>query len=120
MKLEQAVPILRIFDEEKACSFYLDYLGFIKDWEYRHEAHLPLFMQISNDDCKLYLSEHHGDGTPGSKLRIECHELNEYLKLLQSKDYSFSNPHIVLQKWGDSEMHIKDSFGNELIFYESK
>jgi hypothetical protein len=32
--LEPAVPILRIFEEEKAKEFYLGFLGFQIDWEH--------------------------------------------------------------------------------------
>jgi hypothetical protein len=31
------IPILRIFSEEKAREFYLEYLGFTLDWEHRFE-----------------------------------------------------------------------------------
>jgi len=56
-------PIFRIFDEAKAREFYVDFLGFTIDWEHRFEPGLPLYMQVSKDDCILHLSEHHGDGT---------------------------------------------------------
>ena len=35
-------PILRIFDEEKAKEFYINFLGFRVDWEHRFEEGLPL------------------------------------------------------------------------------
>jgi hypothetical protein len=28
-------------------------------------------MQVSRDACRIHLSEHHGDGTPGTVIRIE-------------------------------------------------
>ena len=63
VQLDDAIPILRIFDEAKAREFYVDFLGFTIDWEHRFEPGLPLYMQVSKDDCILHLSEHHGDGT---------------------------------------------------------
>jgi len=56
--LGRTVPTLRIFDEAKAREFYVDFLGFAIDWEHRFEDGLPLYMQLSKDDCVLHLSEH--------------------------------------------------------------
>ena len=67
--LQGIVPILRIFDEDKAKEFYVDYLEFVVDWEHRFEEEMPLYMQISLDSIVLHLSEHHGDCTP--ELRCE-------------------------------------------------
>lgn len=36
-----AVPILRIFDRDKAVEFYVGYLGFTLDWEHGHADHSP-------------------------------------------------------------------------------
>src|SRR5580765_7873563 len=71
MKLGLVTPILRIFDEAKAREFYVEFLGFKVDWEHRFEPGLPLYMQVSKDDCVLHLSEHFGDGSPGAHIRIE-------------------------------------------------
>ena len=65
------VPILRIFDIHKARRFYVDYLGFTVDWEHRSSEGAPLHMQVSRGSLVLHLSEHHGDGTPGSAVYIE-------------------------------------------------
>jgi len=65
------VPVLRMLDVGKAREFYIDFLGFVVDWEHRFEPTLPLYMQTSRSDCVLHLSEHHGDGCPGTRVRIE-------------------------------------------------
>jgi hypothetical protein len=44
---KQASPILRIFDEDKAKEFYLDFLGFHLDWEHRYGENFPLYAQVS-------------------------------------------------------------------------
>ena len=64
--LQPAVPILRIFSVDRAKEFYLDFLGFTLDWEHRFESDLPLYAQVSRSGLTLHLSEHHGDGSPGS------------------------------------------------------
>ncbi len=58
-------PIFRIFDKEKAQSFYLDYLGFQADWEHQYTENMPLYFQVSINGACIHLSEHHGDAYPG-------------------------------------------------------
>jgi hypothetical protein len=69
-RFTRTIPTLRIFDSAKAKEFYIGFLGFKVDFEHRFEPDLPLFMQISMDDVVLYLSEHHGDCSPGAKIVI--------------------------------------------------
>ena len=68
----QTVPILRSFDEAKAREFYVDWLGFTVDWEHRFEPGTPLYMQVSRDGIVLHISEHHGDGSRGVLVRVNC------------------------------------------------
>lgn len=42
----QTIPILRIFDEEKAKEFYLDFLEMKLDWEHRFEPKFPIYSCI--------------------------------------------------------------------------
>ncbi len=67
---ERVVPILRIFDLAKADEFYVGYLGFQVDWNHRFDDNAPLYRQVSRGDLVLHLSEHHGDGSPGARLRV--------------------------------------------------
>lgn len=67
------IPILRTFDREKAREFYRDYLGFVVDWEHRFEPALPVYILISRRGLVIHLSEHHGDGTPGSVVYVRVH-----------------------------------------------
>ena len=117
MPLHAPVPILRIFDEAKAREFYLDFLGFQVDWEHRFEPGMPLYMQISRDSCVIHLSEHHGDASPGSALRIRCDELEAYHQALLDKQYKFYRPGLQDKEWGAREMSVQDGFGNRLVFF---
>ncbi len=106
-------------DTAKAQNYLLhSVLGFNIDWEYRFEENRPLFLQASKGNCVIHLSEHHGDGTPGTRVRIECDKLQAYQDILKSKHYKYLNPGIVKQPWGPLEMHLTDPFGNGLIFFE--
>jgi uncharacterized glyoxalase superfamily protein PhnB len=117
MRLGKTTPILRIFDEAKAREFYIDFLGFKVDWEHRFEPGTPIYMQVSRDECVLQLSEHHGDATPGSGLRIEAPELDALHQELTAKRYKYARPGIEKMPWGTRDMSIKDPFGNRLTFW---
>ncbi|HEX5316372.1 MAG TPA: glyoxalase superfamily protein [Candidatus Kapabacteria bacterium] len=112
------IPILRMFSIEKAKEFYIEYLGFKIDWEHRFEEGLPLYIQVSRGDVVLHLSEHHGDGVPGSALFIPTTNLEQFHSELQEKHYKYLNPCILDQDWGMKEMHVIDPFGNRLRFAE--
>jgi uncharacterized glyoxalase superfamily protein PhnB len=110
------IPILRSFDEAAARAFYLDFLGFEVYFEHRFEPGLPLYMGVHRDRCFLHLSEHHGDASPGSALRIECEDVRAYCKALNEKRYKNARPGVQRQPWGYDDMSIDDPSGNRLIF----
>ncbi|MDN3556259.1 glyoxalase superfamily protein [Halomonas maura] len=116
MSLGRTTPILRIFDEAKAREFYVDFLGFAVDWQHRLTDDLPLYLQVSRDDCVLHLSEHHGDASPGTTLRIEAREIAAFHRELLGAGYRYARPALEAMPWGSSEMSIADPFGNRLIF----
>ena len=119
MMLPAPTPILRIFDEAKARAFYLDWLGFTVDFEHRFEPGTPIYMGISLGACKLHLSEHHGDGTPGAYVRIGVTDgLAAYQQALLAKQYKYYRPHLEDRAWNAREMPVDDGFGNKLIFWE--
>lgn len=111
------IPILRSFDEASARAFYVGYLGFRVDWEHRFAADLPLYLQLSRADIVLHVSEHHGDATPGSAVRILVPDLPALAAELASRDYPRARPEIVRQEWGCDELQVIDPAGNRLVFY---
>ena len=116
MSIGKTTPVLRIFDEEKALAFFVNYLGFTVDWEYRAEPEFPVYMQVSRDACSLQLSGHHGDCSPGASLRIDTSGLESFHAELAAKSYKFANPGIELTPWGTRDMTVIDPFGNKLTF----
>jgi len=116
MTLGRTIPILRIFDEAKAREFYVDFLGFEIDWEHRFEPGTPLYLQVSRDECVLHLSEHHGDSTPGSAIRIDTSDIDALHAELASKRYTYARPGINEMPWGTREVSVADPFGNKLTF----
>jgi catechol 2,3-dioxygenase-like lactoylglutathione lyase family enzyme len=107
---------LRIFDEHKAKEFYVDFLGFSVDWEHRFEADLPLYLQVSLGDCRLHLTEHHGDCAPGAALRIETNDVEQYCEQLSSKKYGGTRPSVEETPFFTRDMSITDPFYNRLTF----
>lgn len=118
MTLQQITPILRIFSIEKATEFYIDFLGFKVDWQHRFGDNFPLYLQISKDQCILHLSEHYGDGSPGSSIRIQCSDIGYYHQWLEAKDYRFAKPEITRTPWNTQELQITDPFHNHLVFWQ--
>ena len=116
MRFARTTPILRIFDEQKAREFYLDFLGFTVDWEHRFAPDAPLYMQVSRGGCVLHLSEHHGDCSPGSAMRVDTADLDAYHAELTAKQYKYYRPGIELMPWGTRDMSVNDPFGNRLTF----
>jgi extradiol dioxygenase family protein len=119
-RFTRTVPVLRIFDIPKAREFYIGFLGFKVGFEHRFEPDLPLFMQISLGDIILYLSEHHGDCSPGAKVVIETTGLAAYHADLAAKKYGYARPGLVDQPWGATTMTIADPFFNHIEFSEHR
>jgi len=114
----RTVPILRSFDEAKAREFYVGWLGFTVDWEHRFEPELPLYMQVSRDGIVLHVSEHHGDCTPGSRVRVEMTGIRELHRELIGKKYKNNRPGLDHPPWGWVEMTVVDPAHNRITFCE--
>lgn len=117
--MKSSTPIFRIFDEEKAKEFYLNFLEFELDWEHRFEDEMPLYMQISSGGLYLHLSENHGDCSPGASIRIEVDNIHLLQANLLSKKYKYSRPGIEKTSWNTLEVSVTDPFGNRIVFFES-
>ncbi len=113
-----AVPIFRIFSHDKAREFYLDFLGFTVDWEHRFEPDAPVYMQISRNGLVFRLSEHHGDGTPGSVAYVHTTGVRELQRELIDKRYRHMRPGLQEQEWGMIEVTVIDPFNNRITFCE--
>ena len=112
-------PIFRMFDIDKAREFYLDYLGFEVVFEHRFGDNFPLYMGLERSGFKLHLSEHHGDATPGSCVRVETTDLAAFHAELTAKDYRYAKPGLERQPWGCREFNVTDPFRNRIVFFEN-
>lgn len=117
-EVKRVVPILRIFDEAKAREFYVDFLSFRIDWEHRFDADAPLYMQVSRGDLRLHLSEHHGDGTPGSYVFVVVTGVEALHRELIEKRYKNNRPGLDRMPYGARQVSVVDPFNNKLHFNE--
>ena len=117
--VQQTIPILRIFDLAKAREFYVEFLGFAVDWEHRFEPGTPLYMQVSRDGFVLHLSEHHGDGSPGVHVRVNCTGVAALQAELVAKRYKNNRPGLERPEWGGLECTVIDPVGNRITFAEA-
>jgi catechol 2,3-dioxygenase-like lactoylglutathione lyase family enzyme len=114
----RAVPTFRIFSLEKAREFYFDFLGFKMDWEHQFAPDLPVYMQISRGDLIIHLSEHYGDGTPGSTVLVHMNGIEELHRELIGKQYRHARPGLEKREWGVTQVVLTDPFGNRIVFNE--
>ncbi|MEJ5992859.1 glyoxalase superfamily protein [Pedobacter sp. Du54] len=120
MNISKVIPVLRIFDYEKAIEFYVNWLGFTIDWEHRFEDNAPIYMRISLNNMVLHLSEHHGDCSPGSSVFVECEELKAYHETLINKKYKYNRPGLEKTFYGTWAVTVNDPFYNKIIFNEER
>ncbi|OAA73896.1 glyoxalase/bleomycin resistance protein/dioxygenase [Cordyceps fumosorosea ARSEF 2679] len=129
VQFSTVTPIFRIFDVAKADVFYVDYLGFQRDWDHRFTlddgdgkgTQGPLYRQVSRGGLVLHLSEHHGDGSPGANVRVRVGAggLAEYHAELAAKKYAYLRPAIEDGPVpGSKELQVTDPFGNRITFCE--
>ncbi|MBF6337632.1 VOC family protein [Nocardia abscessus] len=120
MHLAPAIPVLRMFDVARAYEFYRDYLGFTVDWEHRFGAEFPLYAQVSRAETTFHLSEHHGDGTPGSVVWIAVGDVFAWQSELAAKSYRYANPGPPEDGPGGPGFELVDPSGNVLRFAQPK
>ncbi len=111
--MQRTIPMLYIEDYDQAKVFYIEWLGFQVDWEYRYGPEFPVYMQVSRDGLLLHLTEHKGDNPPGIKCHVEVDDLDALVHEWKSRRPGFNQkPHIA--PWGAKHLTLKDPFGNEL------
>ncbi|OWK45388.1 glyoxalase superfamily protein [Fimbriiglobus ruber] len=115
---QQTIPILRIFDTEKAKAFYGDFLGFSADWEHHFDDHSPAYIQVSRAGLTLHLSEHHGDACPGSTVFVWMVGIDEFHREITGKNYKYLRPGIETTFYGAKCVQVIDPFGNHIRFNE--
>ena len=118
VEFKNVIPTFRIFSLDKAREFYIDFLGCKIDWEHRFDPDAPVYMQVSRGDLKLHLSEHHGDGTPGSLAYVIMSGIKDLHRELNDKNYRHNHPGLEQMPWKVLQMTVIDPFNNRICFAE--
>lgn len=118
MIVEKVIPVLRIFDYAKALEFYRDWLGFTIEWEHTFEENMPVYMEAVKDGITFHLSEHYGDGTPGTHVFIWCTGVKGYHEELINKKYKYNKPGLEKTFYGALSFVVNDPFNNKISFNE--
>lgn len=110
------IPVLRMLNVARTYEFYRNYLGFTVDWEHRFGAEFPLYAQVSRAEARLHLSEHNGDGTPGSVVWIAVGDVFAWHAELAAKNYRYAVPGPPEDGPGGPGFELADPSGNVLRF----
>lgn len=119
IRFTETCPVLRIFDEDKAKEFYLEFLGFTLDWEHRFDENAPLYAQVSRAGLIVHLSGHHGDATPGAAAFVRMKGVRAFQQELVAKNYKHNRPGLQEEPWG-LVTSVTDPFNNRIHFCESE
>jgi catechol 2,3-dioxygenase-like lactoylglutathione lyase family enzyme len=106
-----------MFDVAATIRFYIDYLGCSLDWQ-AGEGDRPVYLQVSRGGMRFHLSSHHDDGTPGTAVLVEVHNIDALHTELHERGYPFFNPGIGPGPGGVREMQLIDPASNRIRFYE--
>ncbi|RAI03066.1 glyoxalase/bleomycin resistance/extradiol dioxygenase family protein [Acuticoccus sediminis] len=116
--LQETTPVLRFYDEPATRAFYVEWLDFHVTFEHRFEEGLPLYMGIARGDAVMHLSQHHGDATPGTHIRVRTDDVHALHAELAARPYGFARPGPPqMQPWGYLELSVTDPAGNRLTFW---
>jgi predicted enzyme related to lactoylglutathione lyase len=114
------VPILRMFDWAPARAFYLDFLGWTLEGEPRFEDHVPRYVRLRGPEgARVDLSEHNGDGTPGTAILIMVPDAAALHATLVGRDYGYAEPGLEESPLGRT-VTVHDPSGNRISFLERK
>jgi catechol 2,3-dioxygenase-like lactoylglutathione lyase family enzyme len=113
---ESAIPILRIVDVDKALAFWVGFLGFSVEWTHRTGDAGPTYLSIIRGDCRIHLSEHHGDGCPGAVVFVPVADIAALHAELIAKDYPFMRPTLDDSGHDSRSVQVIDPFGNRVRF----
>ena len=118
IRFDSVTPILRMFDLARTDEFYQGFLGFSVDWDHRFDDNAPLYRQVSRGGLILHLSEHHGDGSPGARLRVMMRGVEAFHREISAKGYRYMRPGLETTPWGTLETGVIDPAGNLIRFCE--
>jgi catechol 2,3-dioxygenase-like lactoylglutathione lyase family enzyme len=101
---EELIPIFQVSDAKKTAAWYVR-LDFEIEGEHRFAPTLPLYLFLRRGDARLHLSEHKGDGRPGSLVYLWVDDVDAIAAEFGVK--------VVQQPWA-RQVDLRDPDGNLL------
>jgi catechol 2,3-dioxygenase-like lactoylglutathione lyase family enzyme len=103
---DEAIPILRVEDLDRSLPWYVN-LGYVEEWTHPSTvSDAPRFSSIARQGgCRLFLSEHRGDGRPESVIYLRVSDINELAAALGME---------VEDVDGRRELHLRDPDDNRI------
>ncbi len=111
--MQRTVPILHIEGYGEAKAYYVDWLGFRVDWEFRFEPSFPVYMQVSRDGLVLHLSQHKGDNPAGVMCHVDVDDLDALIAEWRARRPDFTQE-VEITPWNAKHISLRDPFGNTL------
>lgn len=118
------IPVLRIFSEQTAKAFYVDFLGFTLDFGGPAGGPGdPFYGQVSRPGATLQLTEQPYEPGPGATVDIWLTGLDDLRDELIARDHGVFGPALGVPPigevhWGARVLIIADPFGNHLRLSE--
>src|ERR1700687_2460848 len=103
------------FDGGAAQAFYVEWLGFVVDWEHQFEPGLPKYVQISRGAVVRHLTEP-WRLLPGAKVFINTDDVDAIQRELSCRPNPNIRPAVETAPWNAKVMEVIDPFGNGLCF----
>jgi uncharacterized glyoxalase superfamily protein PhnB len=119
-RLEHVIPILFVRDVVRAAAFYVDKLGFTRDFLHGHP---PFYGAVSRDAACLHLRLVHEPNFADLAARegglilasIEVANVKALFEEFEGRGLEFPQ-RLQRQAWGGLDFHVRDSDGNCISF----
>ena len=114
-RLIACVPILRVRNARASTRYFLEVLGFHKDWEDPPEPGRPLLVSVTRDGVTFQLSERPEDGPLGGRANVHVSDARRLYEELEHHGARMVAP-LDVQPDGSVEFMIRDMDDNVIRF----
>jgi catechol 2,3-dioxygenase-like lactoylglutathione lyase family enzyme len=108
-RFSEAIPILNVKSVPASIAYYVDKLGFRKEWDWGAPA---TFGCVGRDGVKLFLCQG-GQGTPGTWVSIFVQDVDLLFDEYRRRGATIRQPPTNFP-WGVREMNVEDLDGHRL------
>ena len=111
IEFKSPVPILNVKNVPISIAYYIDKLGFKKDWDWGSP---PTFASVSRGKTCIFLCQG-AQGHPGTWMWIPISNVDELFEELKLRGATIRQPPTNFP-WGSREMNVQDLDGHRLRF----